>query len=73
MGNTTGIRHANLAVLGRESNDVRTNPFAHTLSGGVVEMRGRLGETALVDKFTNKRYGIDKMTNKDLMKLRKVE
>lgn len=71
-------QHMSLAVLGRESNDIRTNPFAKTLSSGVNELR-RGGKSMLIPdeteplkKITGKRYGIDKFTNKDLEKLRKT-
>lgn len=70
---TDGQGHLSWAVLGRESNDFRTNPFAKTLSSGMSEARTQFGEAGKVNDITGKRFGVDKMTNKDLMKLRKAE
>lgn len=75
--------HNNLAVLGRESNFLRTNPYSHVtpmkhpqvpkdFGLTLPKLRGMTGEDRLVGRVTGKRFGVDKMTNKDLRKLRKA-
>lgn len=73
IGNTGGNQHASWAVLGRESNDIRTNPFSKTLSGGYEEARIKGHEAKAIEEITGKRYGIDKFTNKNLDKLRRTK
>ena len=68
VGPDSGLRgsHASLAVLGRESNDLRVNPYSHQLK----DIRQSTGEAGLISRITNKRFGVDRLSNKDLHKLR---
>jgi hypothetical protein len=61
--------HASLRVLGRESNDIRNNPWVR--NSGMVSFRGK-GESSLLKKITGKTYGSDRFTGKDLTKLHKA-
>ncbi len=63
--------HADLSVLGKESNDVLKNPYLQAY--GLQKVRRVLGEAKLLEKITGKRYGTDKFTNKDLLKLEKFK
>ena len=58
--------HLSTRVLGRESEDVRKNPYLRI--SPMARLRG-YGEADLIHKLTGKRYGQDKMTGKDLKKL----
>lgn len=59
--------HMNLGVIGKESNDIRTNPYLRKLQ--FPEYRKVSGEAAAVKAITGKKYGADKITKKDLKKL----
>lgn len=61
--------HNSPRVLGRESEDVRKNPYLH--NSGIALTRRFGDESEYVHKITGKYYGRDKMTGKDLKKLHK--
>lgn len=83
-------QHANVAVLGHESNAIRVNPYSHlekikVTSPGLLgfgkrthkisdfkSLRDQSGEAHLVTKTTGREFGVDKIRNKDLRKLRKL-
>lgn len=67
FGNKTG-QHSSLAVLGRESNDVRKLPLNEVKTSRIL-MRTSTGEAKLLKDITGKRYGIDEFTPEDLEKL----
>jgi len=71
IGQTVG-KHFNLAVLGKESNDVRKLSKLHGASlDRMTKLRDKkTGETGLLNRLTGKVYGKDAFTPSDLDKLR---
>jgi hypothetical protein len=68
-GEVTG-KHKSLTVLGKESNDMATNPYLRRLSK-LNLIRQDTGEKALVSAIVGKRYGSGVMKGKELAKLEK--
>lgn len=69
----TGVvgMHHSLGVLGKESEIIRKNPYLHQSS--ISKIRKLTGEDRLISDLTGKRYGVDKITGKDLRKLESVK
>ena len=71
VGKAVGAHH-NLAVLGKESNDVRTLKGLYGVDTSRIEnlRHNKTQEPKLLQRITGKRYGVDPFTKEDLNKLR---
>lgn len=74
IGKQVGV-HSNLAVLGRESNNVLKLKMHGVEFDKMHKLRGSSGsnETSLINRISGKKYGQDFLTKKDLKKMRNAK